>query len=163
LTPPAGSASAPSAAYSYATKQANTTTARAASGHERAERLLRGAPTDLHAGRDDMARAPVAGALGKVRAPGPRAVPPSPGPQSAAALRPAPQLNPAHVELPQPGMPRAGLPTYVPDPAREERDLVLKPMHDPYLGDAHRSTQSSTAGEQSLREALPDFTPMAPA
>jgi hypothetical protein len=64
---------------------------------------------------------------------------------------------------PQPGMPRAGFPSYVPPPVADDRDAVLKPLHDPYFGDEATSTKKSTAAENSLREMLPDEVPLHPA
>jgi hypothetical protein len=112
-----------------------------------------------------MARARIEGALGAIHSVPSRPLPflPSTTPTPIAAAPPvAKQLGPNHLDLPQPGMPRMGLPTYVPDPARDERDVALKPMHDPYLGDEPHSTHKSTAGENSLRESLPDYTPLNP-
>jgi hypothetical protein len=159
-------AAAPAGAQSYASAQSAATSTAATSGHERAERLLQEALSDLHAGRDDMARARIEGALGAIHSVPSRPLPflPSTTPTPTAAAPPvAKQLGPNHLDLPQPGMPRMGLPTYVRDPVRDERDLALKPMHDPYLGDEPHSTQKSTAGENSLRETLPDYTPLNPA
>ena len=134
---------------------------RAASSHERAERLLQEALVDLHAGRDEMARARIEGALGVIhsgtsssvpifQAANPAAAKPSVGVSSAA--------SPA--DLPQPRMPRAGFPSYVPDPTLDAHDVALKPLHDPYLGDEPTTTQKSTAGENSLRETLPSYAPL---
>ncbi len=131
------------------------------SSHERAERLLQEALVDLHAGRDDVARARIEGALGVIhsgtsssvpmfQAANPTVAKPSVGASSA--------VSPA--DLPQPRMPRAGFPSYVPDPTLDAHDVALKPLHDPYLGDEPTTTQKSTAGENSLRETLPSYAPL---
>jgi hypothetical protein len=57
-------------------------------------------------------------------------------------------------------MPRAGLPTYIPDRTRDEHDVALKPLHDPYLGDEPTSTAKCTPAQNSMRETVPSFDPM---
>ena len=160
---PAASPSSPAStvAQAYASAQSAGNAPGATSGRDRAERLLQEALSDLHEGRDELARARIEGALGVIHPSTPRPLTafqvasPTGVTSTGAMVQPVPQAD-----LPQPGMPRAGFPAYVPDPTRDQRDVVLKPLHDPYLGDDANSTQKSSAGEKSLRESLPDFTPL---
>lgn len=149
-------AAVPAVAQPYAPAQAQTSaiTGGAASSHERAERLLQEALADLHAGRDEMARARIEGALGVIHPGVSRPLPMFPASDpSAVAMHPAPLRQ----DPPQRAMPRAGIPSYVPDPRLEEHDAALKPMHDPYFGDEPRKR---TAAEDSFRETLPSDVPM---
>ncbi|HET6323915.1 MAG TPA: hypothetical protein VFG04_04375 [Planctomycetaceae bacterium] len=151
---PAPLAAAPAVAQPHAAAQASAITGGAASSHERAERLLQEALADLHAGRDEMARARIEGALGVIHPGISRPLPmfPATDPATVAMPSPTPRQDP-----PQRAMPRAGLPSYVPDPRFEEHDAALKPIHDPYFGDEPRKR---TAAEDSLRETLPSDVPM---
>jgi hypothetical protein len=125
----------------------------AASSRERAERLLQEALTDLRAGRDDVARCRIEGALGVIH----------PGVSRPLLLFPAgsPAVASPQQSTYPPGMPRA-VPSYKLDRAADERDVALKPLHDPFLGDEPSSTQKSTAGENSLRESTPQFVRLNP-
>jgi hypothetical protein len=131
----------------------------AASSRERAERLLQEALTDLRAGRDDVARARIEGALGVIHPGAARILPFFPGASPTAT---PPQAAP-HPDVTQHASPRTGFPAYMPDRARDEHDVALKPLHDPYLGDEPTSTSKSTAGEKSFRETLPSYAPLNPA
>jgi hypothetical protein len=132
----------------------------AASGRERAERLLQEALVDLREGHDEAARTRLEGALGMIHSAAPRplagmlpgAVP------SLTTMQPATQAD-----LAQPGMPRAGFPATPPmDKHPDEHDVALKPLHDPFLGDDATTTQKSTPGENSLREPAANFVPLNP-
>jgi hypothetical protein len=141
---------APTAAAHSRPAQSTATAQGANSSRERAERLLQEALTDLREGRDDVARSRIEGALGVIHPSAARPLPllfPGSNPP-IASLQP-------HASLPDSAMPRAGLPSYAVDRTADERDLALKPMHDPFLGDAPMSTQTSTAGEKTLREGSP--------
>jgi hypothetical protein len=120
--------------------------------------MLQEAVDDLHAGRDDLARLRIQGAL---RVMHPNAPSPLPLPNVGSTIGAEPL--PGGPLPPQPGMPRAGFPSYVPPPVVDDRDAVLKPLHDPYFGDEPTSTKKSTAAENSLRENLPDEVPLHPA
>jgi hypothetical protein len=128
----------------------------AASSRERAERLLQEALTDLRAGRDDVARARIEGALGVIHPGGARPLPFFPGASPAVT----PPRSAPRPDVTQHASPRAGFPAYMPDRARDEHDVALKPLHDPYLGDEPTSTSKSTAGEKSFRETLPSYAPL---
>jgi hypothetical protein len=165
--PPTVAAATPPVAHPYSAAQSAAVAAGAASSHERAERLLQEALADLHAGRDDVARARIEGALGVIhsgtsqppaRFPGNVAAATPPVAMAPGAMLPAPPRT----DPPQAAMPRAGFLNYVPDPALNAHDAALKPLHDPYLGDDPTTTQKSTAGENSLRETLPTDVPLSP-
>jgi hypothetical protein len=161
-SPAPSAAAAPPAtpsAQAYAPAQSTASAQGAGSSRERAERLLQEALTDLRAGRDDVARARIEGALGVIHPGAPRTLPLFPGASPTLA---APQAAP-NADLTQHAMPRAGLPSYMPDKARDEHDVALKPLHDPYLGDEPNSTNKGTAGEKSFRETLPNYAPLSSA
>jgi hypothetical protein len=143
-------------AQAYSPAQSTASVQGAASSRERAERLLQEALTDLRAGRDDVARARIEGALGVIHPGAPRTLPLFPGTSPMLA---APQAAPS-ADVTQHAMPRAGIPSYTLDKARDEHDVALKPLHDPYLGDEPSSTNKSTAGEKSFRETMPSYAPL---
>ncbi len=148
----------PNAEPNAATPSVATAPASALADRQRAEQMLQEAVDDLHAGRDDLARLRIQGAL---RVMHPNAPSPLPLPMVGSTIGAEPL--PGGPLPPQPGMPRAGFPSYVPPPVVDERDAVLKPLHDPYFGDEPTSTKKSTAAENSLRENLPDEVPLNPA
>jgi len=160
-TPPAPLApAAPPAtpsAQAYSPAQSTASVQGVGSSRERAERLLQEALTDLRAGRDDVARARIEGALGVIHPGAPRTLPLFPGTSPTLA---APQTA-THADVTQYAMPRAGVPSY--DKARDEHDVALKPLHDPYLGDDPNSTNKSTAGEKSFRETASSYAPLSSA
>jgi hypothetical protein len=161
-SPVPSAATAPPATTSAQTHSPAQSTAGvqgAASSRERAERLLQEALTDLRAGRDDVARARIEGALGVIHPGAPRRLPLFPGASPTLA---APQAAP-QTDLTQHAMPRVAIPPYMPNRARDEHDVALKPLHDPYLGDEANSTNKSTAGEKSFRETLPSYAPISSA
>jgi hypothetical protein len=153
-TPPATTS-----AQVYSPAQSTAGAQGAGSSRERAERLLQEALTDLRAGRDEVARARIEGALGVIHPGAPRTLPLFPGTSPTLA---APQAE-AHPDVAQYAMPRAGIPSYVPDKARDDHDVALKPLHDPYLGDDPNSTNKSTAGEKSFRETTSSYAPLSSA
>jgi hypothetical protein len=166
--PSTAAAPAPPVAHPYATAQSAAIPTGATSSHERAERLLQEALADLHAGRDDVARARIEGALGVIHSG--TSQPPARFPGSLAAATPPVAMTPGamlpappRTDPPQAPMPRAGFLNYAPDSALNAHDAALKPLHDPYLGDDPTTTQKSTAGENSLRETLPTDVPLSPA
>lgn len=134
-----------------------TSEAAALADRQRAEQMLREAVDDLHAGRDDLARLRIQGAL-RVMHPNAPAPLPLPTVDRSASSEP----EPGGPLPPQPGMPRAGFPTYVPNRVADNRDAILKPLHDPYFGD-EPSTRKYSAAENSLRENFPEEVPLNPA
>jgi hypothetical protein len=138
--PSAAATPAPAPPQHVATQPAATATT-ATSPRQRAERLLQEAMIDLHEGRDDVARSRIEGALGAIH--------PTPP-------RPLPMLWPGNSATPT-LPPHAGAPAYTIDRAADARDVALKPMHDPFLGDDPMLTQKSTAGERSMREGNPYY------
>lgn len=155
--PPAPLSRATTAAPAAATPIAPTAQGSELADRHRAEQMLQQAVDDLHAGRDELARLRIQGAL---RVMHPNA--PSPLPLPTGSTIGAEPIAGGPLP-PQPGMPRAGFPSYVPPPVVDDRDAVLKPLHDPYFGDEATSTKKSTAAENSLREMLPDEVPLHPA
>ncbi len=156
--PPAPLSRATTAAPAAATPSAPTAQASELADRHRAEQMLQEAVDDLHAGRDDLARLRIQGAL---RVMHPNAPSPLPLPTVGSTIGAEPIAG--GPLPPQPGMPRAGFPSYIPNPVVDDRDAVLKPLHDPYFGDEATSTKKSTAAENSLREMLPDEVPLHPA
>jgi hypothetical protein len=146
-------------AQPYSAAQANSSAPGTTSSRERAERLLQEALSDLKAGREDVARARIEGALGAIHPGAPRPLPLFP-PGNTAVAAPTPPASPHG--YPQPAMPRAGFPPYVPERTVDDHDVALKPLHDPFLGDERASAQKTTAGENSLREDVPRFVHMNP-
>jgi len=107
-----------------------------------------------------VARARIEGALGVIH-PGGARLPLPFFPGASPTVRPP--LAAPRPDVTQHASPRAGFPAYMPDRARDEHDVALKPLHDPYLGDEPTSTSKSTAGEKSFRETLPSYAPLSPA
>jgi hypothetical protein len=149
---------ATTAAPTAATPSVPTAQVSELADRHRAEQMLQEAVDDLHAGRDDLARLRIQGAL---RVMHPNA--PSPLPLLSVGSTIGAEPTAGGPLPPQPGMPRAGFPSYIPNPVADDRDAVLKPLHDPYFGDEPTSTKKSTAAENSLREMLPDEVPLHPA
>jgi hypothetical protein len=152
-----------------------------AAGSSPAEVLLEQAKEDLRAGREELARRRIEQAL--------RMIPGSPqmaaragfgGFTAASSNRPI-GLSQAGV-VPN-GLTSTGLtgtnPTYAPAAAHQTffplnrnqsalpasaiaTDVALKPMHDPYLGDEPTTTDKSSPGAQTMREAMPVAAPINP-
>jgi hypothetical protein len=153
---PAIAASVPSVASAARPVPVAPTAANAQKGptiRDRAEKMLEAAVVDLRAGRDDVARARIQAALSAINPPGTRPLPmfSSEAPITGAGPR---------LEPPQAGMPRAGFPSYTQANLPSMKDSVLKPLHDPYLGDEANTTAKSSATENTLRENNVEFTPI---
>lgn len=140
--------------------------------HSPAETLLEQAMDDLRAGRDELARQRLEQALG--------ALPGSPRNAAVASFGDSAASN-SNRPI---GLPPSGLmPGYAGSssstaaqvffPIRRDQpnvvsaphpgaDVVLKPMHDPYLGDEPTTTDKSSPGAQTMRESIPLAAPINP-
>ncbi len=153
-TPPATTS-----AQVYSPAQSTAGAQGAGSSRERAERLLQEA---LDGSARGTRRSRPSANRRSARCDPPRrtrTLPLFPGTSPTLA---APQAE-AHPDVAQYAMPRAGIPSYVPDKARDDHDVALKPLHDPYLGDDPNSTNKSTAGEKSFRETTSSYAPLSSA
>jgi hypothetical protein len=153
-----------------------------AEGTSPAEVLLEQAKEDLRAGRDDLARRRIERALGMIPgSPQMAAMAGSGGYTAASSNRP---IGLSQAGVAPNGLTSTGLtgtnPAYAPTAVHQQTyfplnrnqsalpasavatDVALKPMHDPYLGDDATTTDKSSPGAQTMREAMPVAAPINP-